>query len=137
MESKTHGKVLNRERHSQCLDASGLEREGMTPTDVDGVLDYHGRAWLIIEIKYNSEPIPVGQQICFDRMAKAFSKTAPTLFIIADHYIEDTKQDVMVDQAAVREWSTGGRWTACEEQITVGELTDRFLTLVDEGAKKE
>ena len=107
--------------------------EGMTPTDLDGVLDYHSKAWLILEIKYSGEPIPAGQQRCFDRMTRVFSKDTPTLFIIADHDVSDSEQDVDVEATMVRQWSYNGVcWISCSEPLTTGEMVDRFLTLVDE-----
>ena len=137
MKNTTYGKVLNRERHSQCLDFSGIARGKMTPTDLDGVIDYHGRAWILMEIKYNSEPIPDGQRICFNRLTSTLNKEAPALFIIADHYTEDPREDVDVSRALVREWSTGGRWIKQCEPLSVGTLIDRFLTIIDEPPTEE
>ena len=46
------GAIMHAERAKQLNDFNGLQYGNITPTDIDGVIDYKDRAMVFLEIKF-------------------------------------------------------------------------------------
>ena len=134
------GKIVNRLRAQQQIDFSSIRIPGtrITPTNVDGLMDYHDIAWIGIEVKYSSEPVQPGQRIAFERLVQDLKhggeKEKPVLFIIADHSVTEVTEDVDAGRAIVRAFTmTGTKWRYPAEEgwsVSVKDLVDDFLDIL-------
>lgn len=87
--------VIKNENFAKVInDFSGLQRHrNITPTDIDGFIDYNGNAAILLEGKFSNCEMSLGQQICFQNIANNYLK--PLLVIIYDNlYISEDKIDV-------------------------------------------
>lgn len=132
------GKIVNRIRAQQQIDFSGIRIPGtrITPTDLDGVIEYHDKLWVGIEIKYAGEEVQPGQRIAFERMAHDLNAAGKSvLFLIADHHTDAVTEDVDAGAAKVRAFtSSGKRWRYPAEEgwsTTVKELIEDFLAYME------
>ncbi len=102
------GQVRNSEFATQGRDFSGLTFGKISPTDIDGFLDFGGRAYVLIEAKYGSAELPRGQKLALTRAVDTcWRGKVPTLLIVGEHRTRGT-----IDFAAmcVREYYFDGRW---------------------------
>lgn len=68
-------KIQNPERMKQLIDFKGLGLDGgIYPTDIDGLIEYHDKEYIIIEVKHGNAKVPVGQRVAMQRMVDDFTK---------------------------------------------------------------
>ncbi len=63
----------NREYAQQIKDFSGLRWGAISPTDVDALLEFSNRLFIIVETKYKNSPIPRGQLLALERVCDAIN----------------------------------------------------------------
>lgn len=68
------GKIQYRERRKQLVDFSGIRIGNITPTDCDGLIEYHDKAYIIFEIKYRDAEVPHGQRLALQRSIDDFKR---------------------------------------------------------------
>lgn len=68
------GQVANVVRATQWRDYSGLRFErNITPTDIDGSLDFDGKLFVMLEYKFKGTPLSHGQRIHLESHTKAIN----------------------------------------------------------------
>lgn len=122
------GVIRNRAKANQVNDFSGLRFGNITPTDLDGIIDFRDRAWVIIEMKTGSAPMPYGQRLALARLTDSLYKTKPSICIVASHH---TMGDIPVASCQVTELRWKGEWKYPSNSYTVREFVDIFLNSQD------
>lgn len=132
MDSKNNRGVINhRERARQINDFRNLLYGSITPTDIDGCIEYQNKAYILIEIKYNDAQMPRGQELAFTRMCDDFTRAGKmAILILAEHYVDDWEKDVDVAMCIVRKYYFKFKWYD-NFNGTVKNLTDRFIQSVN------
>lgn len=125
------GSITNPARARQLRDYTGLRFGAITPTDIDGFIEYQDKAHIFIELKYKDAPFPFGQRLAYERLVDDIAKTGkPVLCIIALHQVSDPSMDVDVAKAMVGEYRWKGEWRSLHKQITVKKFIDDFISKV-------
>jgi len=122
------GKIHARERAKQLRDFSGLRYGNITATDVDGLIEYHGKGYIFIEVKLNDALLPYGQKLAFERLVDDLKK--PAICIIASHDVDNPNKDINVAHALVSEYRFKGNWLVPKSEYTVRALIDLFIDKV-------
>lgn len=126
-----HGAYKNANRGRQLLLFTDLNYDAnVAPMDLDGLIEYHNKKRVLIEVKLQNTPVPYGERIALERMVNDFSIAGKeTIAIIADHKVFDTKEDVLVKDCLVRElyYSRERKWRPPKKMMTVQMLLDSFL----------
>ncbi len=117
------GLPRNREAAKQLFDFAALRWGNITPTDIDGFLEFHNAAFVYIEYKYKDTPLPGGQELAFKRAVDASSK--PCILIHATHN-SPPEQDIDGANAIVVRVYWKGIWYP-DGKRTVKEVVDYFL----------
>ncbi len=121
------GAIRNREHSTQVIDYSGLRYGNITPTNIEGAMDFGGKAFIYLEYKYGDAPLPRGQELYFERQVEKLS--VPAIVIVGSH---NTHGDI--DGANCRATRTYyKKWVALAESLTVREVIDKFLSFHDLG----
>lgn len=125
------GDLYNPKRASQLRDYSGLRYGNITPTDIDGIIEYQNKAYVILEFKHkNSAAISKGQNLCLERLTDDLANTGkPVLCIIAIH---DTEYGQKIDagNTVVQRYRYCGIWHKAPPLLT-RDLIQRFwLSLI-------
>lgn len=120
------GAIRNREYANRIRDYSGLRVGNMTPTDIDGVLDYHARAYFILELKYSGTPVPYGQRLLLERLCDDLHRSKPTLLVIAEH---SSSGDIDAANCIAVETRWRGLWKGAHR--SVGEIFYAFIDYLD------
>jgi len=125
------GQIIFRNRARQIKDFSGLLFGNITPTDIDGLIEYHGRAYVIIELKFNDRQVPFGQKLALERLTDDLEKAGKqSLCIIAKHNTINPRDAIDVANATVSEYRFRLQWRN-DNTGTVKNLVQRFLELHD------
>lgn len=107
---------------SRLISFDGLERHrGITPTDVDAIMDYGGRAWWIAECKYQGNKMPSGQQMALQRMANSLPNC---LLIVCEH--TSTEGAIELKDCTVTQMYWQGEWTEPRMKRTVLQTVEIF-----------
>ena len=130
------GSINNRERAKQLNDFSNLQYGTITPTDLDGIIEYQDKAYVLLEIKHGENLIDEwfkpnnGQRIAFERLTDNLQKSGKeTICIIATHDVNDPEKDVDAAKTNARRYRRKGKWINCE--ASTKEIIDNFLNTIN------
>lgn len=126
-----NSEIQHRERARQIIDFKGIRlgAKGM-PTDCDGLIEWHNKAYVLFELKHRGKPLPDGQKLALTRMCDDFARIGkPAVFVIADHDVDDPRLDVDAAACNVREFYFRRKWY--KGNSSVKDLIDRFISFVD------
>jgi hypothetical protein len=130
----TRGEIRNRQQATQVRDFSGLRYGKITPTDIDGVIEYHNLAYVFIETKFRDAELPFGQRLAIERMVDDLCKRKPTIGLIASH---NSSGDIDVANTMVMEIRFNKSWLNYRsENFTTKQVIDHFLDWVDKRGTK-
>ena len=129
---ENRGTIQNRKQARQIIDFRGLRLGGkITPTDSDGEIEYHDKAWVFMEFKYNGAPVPYGQQLAFERKINDIEKGGKeAVLFVADHLVDDADKDIDAASCRVRSLFYKGRWYDGDGR-NVKEYVDGFIKYID------
>lgn len=120
------GDTRNKARASQPRDFTGLLYGNITPTDIDALMDYHNKAWILIEAKFRGAEMPFGQRLALERMCDDLQKRKPTILIVASHN-NLSGQAIDFANAKVESYRHNRTWLIPGNSITVKQLVDDFI----------
>lgn len=123
------GKIQHVARAQQINNFENMRFGKITPTDIDGAIEYKDKAYMFIEIKYREKDLPFGQRLALERLVKDTSTNKTSIAIVCEHYVSDTQEQIDVADCIVREifLSTEKRWRPPNRIIKVKDLLDLFI----------
>ena len=123
------GSIINKDVARQLREYKGIRYGNITPTDIDGFIEYHNNAYIFIELKLGNAVMSSGQRLAFERLTDDLEYRKPTLFIIASHNAYDPNEDIDAANAYVTEYRFKREWLkfSPESLITTKEIIDLFL----------
>jgi len=131
MTDADRGKIRNRECAGQLKDFSGLRFGKITPTDIDGFVDFQNRAFVLFEIKHGTTPMPYGQRLGYERLADACEKSGIRTLVIVAHHDVAAPKDIDVAVLPVTQVRFQGQWKKLNVHHTVRSAFDAFLKWVE------
>lgn len=124
----------NVDRAKQLNAYDGLKWGNGSPTDIDALIEWKDKAYVMIELKAGHAPVPYGQELALKRMADDFEKAGKkAIVIVAEHY-EAPSEDIIVAKARVRKCYFDGKWYNCMLKESVKYRIECFLDYVSEVA---
>ena len=125
------GAIRNRQLAMQIRDFTGLRFGKITPTDIDGFLEFGDRLFVLIEGKRDGSPLAYGQMLAIARLADA-CHAPPRRYattIIVDH--PTTDDDIVYADAVVRLYRWDGKWVYPKQTgITLRKAIDELLNII-------
>lgn len=126
------GKIQFRERAKQIIDFSGLRYGLITPTDIDGVIEYHDKAYIFLEFKLFDREMPDGQRLALERICDGLEKSGKECAVfLCIHNVSDCNKDISAANSIVRSVYWRGKWIRLKNYITVKEQVDKYIEWVD------
>ena len=128
---ENRGKIQNRGRARQQIQFDGMRFGNITPTDIDGMFEYHDKAFVFYEVKHADAQMPYGQQIALERIADAIQSGGKeaTVFLCR-HYVNDTEQGIRLEDTIVTDFYYAGRWYHSQGR-DAKEISESFIKFVD------
>lgn len=123
------GIIQNRERKKQIIDFRNIKYKKITPTDIDVIIDFGGRAFVVVELKHGDAPIPDGQRICLENMVRGWANGGvKAIAIIGNHFIDNCNEDVLLDECKVNKiyLSDEKRWRPPTKAMTIKDIVDAY-----------
>lgn len=102
----------------------------ITPTDIDGVIEYQDRIWVLYEAKLSGKEVPYGQRLALARFVSDAAKAGKmAIAMIVGHENEDPCDDIILRDCYVRELITTENctWRPPKWRITAKEMTDAYI----------
>ncbi len=131
-EESNRGKIQFPQRMRQVVNFDGCKFGTITPTDIDAIIDYKNKAWVIIEAKLNGVPVPRGQILAFERQIDDLSCSGKkAICIVADHNVSDPSTPIVIADCIVRQIYYNSEWRTIRKTWTVKKLLDWFFAQVD------
>lgn len=103
-------RIRERDKASQLIDFEGLALDdGIYPTDIDGLVEYKDKLYILFEIKFSGGKIHNGQRLALERMVNDFTKAGKeAIAFIAMHNVTDLNKDIKAKQCLIDEFYYGG-----------------------------
>lgn len=123
--------IQNKSKARQIIDFSGLRFGNITPTDIDGCIEYKNKALILFEVKHKGTAIPKGQELALTRIVdnhRAAGKEA--VLFICEHDVEDWREDIDAATTTVRKFYWNFEWHDGKD-VLLRDKTSRFIKYVD------
>ena len=113
----------NREYGSQLKDFSGLRWGAISPTDIDAILEFSNRLFIIVEAKYKNAQVPFGQKLCLERLCDAINDppNKHCLILLTSH---ESDGDIDMGLTVVTQVRENGVWAKEIPEISLRDLID-------------
>ena len=112
------GKMYNEKLFKQGQDFSGLRWDNITPTDVDGLVDFQNNMWIIFQLKHRGNDMPYGQRLAYQRLTDDLGKIKPCIFFLAEH-LQPAQEAINAKNAIVIEYRYAGQWIKTDKGLTL------------------
>jgi len=128
MKDNYESKFYNRGRARQLVDFSGLERDKMCPTDIDGYYEISNKLSIFFEFKYRDNPLPRGQELALERLGDDTTNDKKrSIVIVATHDIDDTDKDIDAGACIVDRYWYEKKWGTPKRETTLKEAINKFI----------
>ena len=127
------GEIKYRDRAKQLRDFSGLQFGNITPTDIDGYLEFKDLLYVWIEAKSAGCKMPYGQKLALARMCRVIDGTTNengqirTAVVIVVEHDTPVDEDVNYAQTSVSTMLYGGEWTEPRAPINLRRAIEILL----------
>lgn len=122
------GQIENRDRARQINDFSGLKYGKITPTDIDGFIDFGDFVFIWFELKHGDTEMRYGQQLALERQCNAAKVAGKHAFVlVASHDVVDPAEDVNAAVCNVSKYFTDGVWREPKKKYTLKQFVDAVL----------
>lgn len=120
--------IENEDRLRQVVDFEGLKFGKLYPTDVDGVLEYRNKGYILLEFKCGDACLSQGQRIALTRMVDDLSKVKPAILFVARHKTRvcDT---VDAGKCVVTNYYWNGMWH--ETETPLRDIMEAFIKYME------
>lgn len=128
---ENRGHFQARDRAKQLVSFENMQIGSITPTDSDGEIEYHNKAWIFFEIKFKYKDVPLGQKIALERKIDDITKSGKeAVLFLADHFVGDASQDIDAASCVVRTIYYKGKWWKSDGS-DLKSYVNRFIGMVD------
>lgn len=125
------GEIHSPDRARQLRDFSGLRFGNITPTDIDGLIEYHDKAYILIETKLKGNQLEIGQRLALERITDTLGRVKRSICLIAEHEHYDVKENINVANSIIVEIRYNNKWQYPKELITTFEQIARFINYIE------
>jgi len=129
------GVIRNIARKQQINDFSRLRFGNITPTDLDGVIEYKDRGYIFFEVKHGDTPLPFGQKLCMERLVRDAPSNKTAMAMVVEHEIADVNESIDVAECEVRELYSNidakMRWRKPKRKYNALKLSECFIDYID------
>jgi len=122
------GVIRNRQRASQLARYDGLRFGNATPSDIDGVFDFGGRAFIVFELKSGDTPLPIGQRLLLENMVDGWRDGGRLAAAMVARHDAPIGKDIDAGAARVSDVWFNRRWYRVDDGATLRDMVERFLT---------
>ena len=125
------GAIHTPSRAKQLIDYSGmLFDRGITPTDIDGFIEFNDEISVFLEFKFGETEMPFGQRLALERLVDDCSEKKEAMLLVATHDT-DPEDQIQAHSCSVTMYRYKGKWHQPREPVTVRKAVERFLDWIE------
>lgn len=128
--------IRNPEIMKRINNFSGLRFGSISPTDIDGLIDFQNKAFVLIETKYTGGEMPDGQRIAIERLTDIIEETGRKSIALVAEY-DNKKGDIDCAKAVVVKYRMNHTWKIPRVPLNVRDAIERFVAFVMPPTEKE
>ena len=118
-------------RIKQVISFDGMRLGTITPTDIDGCIEYHDKALVLLEYKLRGYGMPFGQRLCLERIANDVEMAGrEATVMLCEHDVTDVNKPVEGKDASVKAIYYKHQWHKSDGKSVQYHL-ERFKEYVD------
>lgn len=121
------GVIRNLAFTRQRADFSGLRFGTITPTDIDGLIEFEGRCCIFMETKHGDADLPRGQRLALERNCDRWG-SAGIVLVMRNTNTGNTNPTYKIAALPVVEYRHESQWRAVDGKATCREWVERFAT---------
>jgi hypothetical protein len=111
--------VRNRDFAVQLVSFAGMKWGSISPTDIDGFVEFGGKLFVFIEAKHGDSEMDTGQRLAYERLCDACHRP-PYRYAAVLQASHSTSNDVVLGDQRVVKYRWNGSWRTPQEQaVTV------------------
>lgn len=132
------GVIRNRQFAQQIRDFSGLRFGSITPTDIDGFVEFGDRLFIFIESKFGNTEPPRGQLLALERLCDACEQHGhrrSVVLMLKHSVLADSGLDIEFGKLLVSRFRLRGRWRVPKKDTTCREAIDALHAELDRTLK--
>ena len=118
------GAIYARARAQQVRDYTGLLFGRITPTDLDGFMDFADRVFVFLELKHEDGRFPRGQRLALARLVDACQAARREAVLLV--LMHATDSDIEAASLPVVEYRYRGEWKLPPRRISAREFIEKF-----------
>jgi hypothetical protein len=120
MYDENRGKIKYPDRYKQLISYEGLERHRhITPTDLDGIIDYRGNAFIIIECKLEYKEIDLGQKMAIENLINSLSEAGKMAICYIIRHNLPSEKIIIAKDCLVSDSYFQGKWRYYTDRKTL------------------
>jgi hypothetical protein len=132
------GKIHDRERRQQIVSFEGLRYGNITPTDLDGLIDYKNERFAFFELKIEGVEMQRGQGLALVRVVDLIQQAGKkAALFVAWHSVFNTREDIDAANTYVHTIYTEGQMIKPISMPTLRAAVDKFLGWAPQNYSRE
>ena len=114
-DTSVRGDIIHRERAKQIISFSRLIRHrNITPTDIDGFIDYNGNAFIYMDAKLEGKEIDFGQKKAFENLTHSHGLAKHATCAIIFRHNTPPEEDIQAHECYVDDYYGNFNWNYME-----------------------
>jgi hypothetical protein len=124
------GRIQNTERFKQLLCFDSLYSNKKMPSDIDAIIEYKNKAYILFEVKFQDKALSLGQKILIERMVRRlYDGGARAIAAVCEHDVENENDFIDLGSCIIREVYASPEfyWRKPRACITAKELVAKCI----------
>jgi hypothetical protein len=118
MSNENRGSIKYPDRYKQLISYKGLEiHRNISPTDIDGVIDYNGNAFIFLECKLYEKEIDWGQKLAIENLINGLSESGRPSCCLVFRHNKNPDEMIIAKDCIVSEIYFQGKWYAYNNNV--------------------
>lgn len=112
----------------KVVNFNSLQFGNISPTDIDGFIEYHDKTYIFIETKYNKAQMPRGQELALERLCDAIQSETKNAFVFfTSHQDEGVNVEIDIGNSMVVKYRFKGEWKKPKSPLTLKTAIERLI----------
>jgi len=122
------GIIRNIKYARQRADFNGMRFGTITPTDIDGFVEFGDQVFVFIETKHGDAALPTGQRLAIERVCDRVQNSGAEAMVMVLHNVEtgNTLPTYQIAPLPVTQYRYRGKWFTPKETISALQAVDKF-----------
>jgi len=110
-ENNIRGSIKYLKKYKQLISFEGMERmRKITPTDIDGLIDYNGNSFIYMEFKTDGKSIDYGQRLAIEHIINSHEQAGHKACALLIYHNCDADEIIMAKEKIIESVYQNNKW---------------------------